>query len=165
MPKTIFLVGLTTILIVLLSLTHVKANSYDDLNLPPQSVNPGDFIYPLKRIWEKVRVAVIKGHSAKVDYYETLVIKRMSELGNVVKNDKKKELQKASERLSYFSGILTEYLIEKGTDSEKKNAIKRLKSFIKPLEELRDNYPANSSYWLLISYNIDSLNEYSKKLD
>lgn len=160
------LVGFWAFLIsTFLVVSVVDASKYEELNLPSQSINPGSFTYPFKRLWEKVRVAVITGHEAKVSYYDTLVIKRMSELGNVVMNDKKDQIQKATERLSYFSGILTEYLIENGASEEKEKAKTRLESFLKPLEELRDRYPANSSYWLLVSYNIDSLNDYSNKLE
>lgn len=141
------------------------AASFEKLNLPQQKVNPDSFVYPMKRLWEKFREKTIRKHETKVSYYEDIIEIRLSELGYVAKNKKIGQTQKASERFSYFSGVLTEYLVEQeGADEDKNRLVEKFKSYKEPLEELRDEFPANSSDWMLIAYAIDSLDEYSSKL-
>ena len=143
----------------------VLAGSFDDLGLSQQRINPDSIIYFAKRVWEKFCVKIVIKHESKVEYYEILIEKRLSELGYVAKSKNIGQTQKASERFSYFSGTLTEYLLEKeGVDEDKKRLRERFENYKKPLEELRDEFPANSSDWMMISYCIDSLKEYSTKL-
>lgn len=141
------------------------AGSFEELNLPQQKINPDSFVYPMKRLWEKFREKTIRKHETKVNYYEDIIEIRLSELGYVAKSKNIGQTQKASERFSYFSGTLTEYLVGKeGVDEDKKRLREKFERYREPLGELRDEFPANSSDWMLIAYAIDSLDEYSSKL-
>ncbi|MBU0569234.1 hypothetical protein KKB40_00440 [Patescibacteria group bacterium] len=152
-------------LILLNNSRVVLAGSYHELNLPEQRINPDHIVYPAKRLWEKFREKTIRNHESKVSYYESLIEVRLSELGYIVKDRNIGQTQKAGERFSYFSGTLTEYLLEKeGVDEDKKRLKEKFTNYKVPLEELRDEFPANSSDWMMISYCIDSLDEYSSKL-
>lgn len=142
----------------------VHAKEFDELNLPKQIVNPGDFYYPAKRLWEKIRERLNFNSEARYTYYKSLLELRMSELGFVVKNKRLGELEQASERLAFYAGILTEYLIKYGTEEQKDEIQSKFKSLAEPLDELRDNFPANSSFWMLVQHDINSLKEYSEKL-
>lgn len=143
----------------------VHAKEFDELNLPKQIINPGDFYYPAKRLWEKIRERLNFNNEAKYGYYKSLLEFRMSELGFVVKNKRLGEVERASQRFAFQSGILTDYLTKHGTRSQKDEILRRFKGFEAPLDELRDYFPANSSFWMLVQHDINSLKIYSEKLE
>ena len=141
------------------------AGKYEELNLPQQKINPDHIVYPAKRLWEKFREKTIRNHESKVNYYESLIEVRLSELAYIAKNKNIGQMQKAGERFSYFSGTLTEYLLDKeGVDEDKKRLKEKFADYKEPLGELRDEFPANSSDWMMVSYCIDSLEIYSSQL-
>lgn len=142
----------------------VGAKEFDELNLPKQIVNPGDFYYPAKRLWEKIRERLNFNNEVKYGYYKSLSEFRMSELGFVVKNKRLGEVERASQRFAFYAGTLTEHLMKYGTKGQKDEIRSKFKSFVTPLDELRDNFPANSSFWMLVQHDINSLKEYSEKL-
>lgn len=142
----------------------VHAKEFDELNLPKQIVNPGDFYYPVKRLWEKILERLNLNNEVKYRYYKSLLEFRMSELGFVVKNKRLGELERASQRFAFQTGILTDYLTKHGTKEQKDEILRRFKDFEAPLDELRDHFPANSSFWMLVQHDINSLKEYSEKL-
>lgn len=154
------------LLFVAVSGNAVFARTFEDLNLPQEKVNPNHVAYPIKRLWEKFQEKTTRKHEKKVSFYETLIEKRLSELGYIAKSKNIGQVQKASERFSYFSGVLTEYLIEQeGAGEDKKRLTEKFASYKEPLSELRDEFPANSSDWMMISYCIDSLEIYSSQLN
>lgn len=154
------------ILIILLFIfgQTVQAEEFDKLNLPTPAIKPGDFYYQFVRLTEKISEKFQFNDNAKFNYSMSLIDKRFSELGFVVKGKRIGEVQKSSERLAYEVGKLTDYLRklkDKGRTEQLKN---KINTFLPALEELRDNYPANSSYWMLIQHDINSLKEYFQKL-
>lgn len=159
-----FIFCLVTIFIFVGSVQPVLANEYDKLNLKAETINPGDFYYSPIRLWEKIVEKFQFSKEAKFKYAISLVDKRMSELGFAVKNRRLDEIQRPSQRLAYQVGTLTEFLV-KQADKETKEKLKiKINSFSPALSELRDNFPANSSYWMLVQHDINSLKEYSEKL-
>lgn len=155
------------ILILLFLFVFVQtayAVEFEKLNLPNQAVNPGDFYYSPVRLWEKIVEKFQFSNEAKFKYLSSLIDKRIAELNFVVKNKRLDEVQRSSERLAYQVGSLTEFLI-KQSDKEMKEQIKaKINSFSPTLSELRDNFPANSSFWMLIQHDINALKEYFEKL-
>lgn len=145
--------------------THsAYAAEFEKLNLPSQAINPGDFYYSSVRLWEKIAEKFQFNNDTKFKYSSSLIDKRMSELGYVVKNRRLDEVQRSTQRLAYQVGTLTEFLIKQG-DRRMKDQIKtKINSFYPALSELRDNFPANSSFWMLVQHDINSLKEYSEKL-
>ena len=155
------------ILILLFLLTFVQTSyavEFEKLNLPKQAINPGDFYYSPIRLWEKIIEKFQFSKEAKFKYAISQVDKRMSELGFAVKNKRLDEIQRPSQRLAYQVGTLTEFLV-KQADKEMKEQLKaKINSFSPALAELRDNFPANSSYWMLVQHDINALKEYADKL-
>lgn len=140
------------------------AAEFEKLNLPTQPINPGDFYYSSVRLWEKIMEKFQFNNDTKFKYSNSLIDKRMSELGYVVKNRRLDEVQRSTQRLAYQVGTLTDFLI-KQEDKQMKEQIKtKINSFFPALSELRDNFPANSSFWMLVQHDINSLKEYSEKL-
>lgn len=159
MKKIIFL------FFVFISIHSAYAAEFEKLNLPAQSINPGDFYYSSVRLWEKIAEKFQFNNDTKFKYSSSLIDKRMSELGYIVKNRRLDEVQRSTQRLAYQVGTLTEFLIKQG-DRKMKDQIKtKINSFSPALSELRDNFPANSSFWMLVQHDINSLKEYSDKLN
>lgn len=137
-----------------------------ELNLPKTSVNPDKYLFfSIKRLVEKVTLYVQFSQESKVNYYKNLTLTRTSELKYVVENKLLGEVEKSTQRLSYQIGVLSDYIADNPKLSEKKTEISsfliRLKS---PLENLRDQYSANSSYWMLVQHSINSIDINLEKL-
>lgn len=140
------------------------ADEFSKLNLPSQTINPGDFYYSFVRLWEKIAEKFQFNNEAKFKYSNSLIDKRMSELGYVVKNKRLGEVQHSSERLAYQVGTLTDDLIKKGNKENSNQLRKKIGSYFQALSELRDYFSANSSFWMLVQHDINSLKIYSDKL-
>lgn len=152
------------LIFLLFSVQITYASELDNLNLSTQAINPGDFYYLPVRLWEKIAERFKFSDNSKFNYSNSLIDKRMSELGFVVKNRRLAEVQKSSERLAYQVGTLTELLIKEGDTPKKEQLKKKIDSFSPALVELRDYFPANTSFWMLVSHDINALKEYSEKL-
>ena len=166
MKKFITLITNTFIFLIFFVVTIQTsyATELEKLNLPTQSINPGDFYFPAIRLWEKIVEKFQFNNDAKFKYSSSLIDKRISELGFIVKNQRLDEVQRSSQRLAYQVGILTDFLI-KQRNKEMMNQLKiKINTFFPALSELRDNFPANSSFWMLVQHDINSLKEYSQKL-
>lgn len=141
----------------------VHAEKHEQLELPKTTVNPGSFYYPFKRLWEKGRDIFNFTTGSKKSYTLTLLKIRLSELNYVVDNKLLSEVQSSSERFAYSAGIVAD-LIKKSSDDEQKKLIEDFGKYENFLGNLRDKYPANSSFWMLIQHDINSLKILSEKL-
>lgn len=151
------------LILLLFSVQVIYASELEKLNLPTQSINPGDFYYPAVRLLEKIGEKFQFDNNAKFNYLNFLIDKRMSELSFVIKRNRLDEIQRSTERLSYQVGITTDFLIKQ---KDKKGLLKaKINNFLPTLAELRDKHPANSSFWMLVQHDINSLKEYSEKLN
>ena len=101
---------------------------------------------------------------AKINFYQSLLKTKLSELNYVVEKKFLSEVQSASERFAYQAGILTEELIRQNKSADKENVIKEFERFSPFLDTLRDKYEANSSYWMLIQHDINTLGILSAQL-
>lgn len=163
-----FLSKITTLLLLLatffLARTElVYAQNSQDLKLPNISVNPGSFYYPIKRLIEKTEERFQFSQNSRRSFYTSLLKKRLSELNFVVNNNLLSEVQGSSERFAYQAGILEEVTLQNKTE-EKQNIIKQFEQYSKFLDTLRDKYPANSSFWMLVQHDINTLNILSNQL-
>lgn len=159
MKKIIFL------FFVFISIHSAYAVEFEKLNLPAQAINPGDFYYLPVRLWEKIAEKFQFNNDTKFKYSSSLIDKRISELGYVVKNRRLDDVQRSSERLAYEVGRLTEFLIKQPNREMKDQLKTKINNFLPALSELRDYFPANSSFWMLVQHDINAFNEYSDKLN
>lgn len=136
----------------------------EQLNLPDTKINPGSFYYPVKRLWEKGQEKLQFSRQAKINFYESLLKTRLAELNYVVEKKLLSQVQSSSERFAYQAGILTEELVRQNKSADKENVIKEFEKFSPFLDSLRDKYEANSSFWMLVQHDINSLNILSDQL-
>lgn len=135
------------------------------LDLPRVKINPGSFYYPFKRLVEKGYERVIFSREYKISFYDSLLAVRLSELKYVVDNKALSEVQTSSERFAYYAGILTEELKKQNNSEKDTQMVEKFRGYNVILEDLRDKYPANSSYSMLLQHDINSLGSYIEKLN
>ncbi len=128
----------------------------DNLIIKNEAINPGSLYYSFKRLWEKASLKMQFGDQAKVSYLESLLKTRLAELNYVVENKLLSEVQTSSERFAYQAGILIDK-IDKQDTKEKTSLIQRFENYSKYLEKLRDKFEANTSFWMLIQHDINTL--------
>ncbi|MEK7100446.1 MAG: hypothetical protein AAB872_01385 [Patescibacteria group bacterium] len=151
--KSLFL----SFIILFYSTIQIFAKSPEEYNLTGQKTLPSTPSYSFKRVKEKGLMIIKIRSKSKFEYSKLLLEKRLSELVSLVEIKEPSLITGASQRFSYQAGILAD-LNEKLKSSEKNNIKIIFDDYKKVLSELRDNYPANSAYWLLIQQNIDTLN-------
>lgn len=132
------------------------------LNVKNEIINPGSFYYSFKRLWEKGLEKLQFSEQSKINFYESQLKTRLAELNYVVDNKLLSEVQTSSERFAYQAGILTQALVKANKNKEK--ALKEFEQYSKFLEKLRDKYPANSSFWMLVQHDINTLHILSEHL-
>ncbi len=140
------------------------AYATEELNLPDTKITPGSFYYPFKRIWEKGWEKLQFSSASKIAFYNSQLKTRLSELNYVVEKKLLSEVQRSTERFAYQAGILTEETIKQNKAVDKENLIKEFEKFKPFLDSLRDKYEANSSFWMLIQHDINTLGILSEKL-
>ncbi|MDP3758740.1 MAG: DUF5667 domain-containing protein [Candidatus Daviesbacteria bacterium] len=160
-----FIAKIILFMIIPLILTVlVFADNTSNLNLPNTKINPGSFYYPVKRVLEKGWERLQFGETQKIEFYKSQLKVRLAELNYVVEKKLLSEVQTSSERFAYQAGILTEELVKQNKVADKENLIKEFAQFSPFLDRLRDVYPANSSFWMLIQHDINSLKILSELL-
>ena len=127
-------------------------------------INPGSFYFSFKRLWEKGIERIQFSTQTKINFYFSQFQVRLAELNYVVENKFLSEVQQSSERLAYHAGMLTDQLVEQNNTEEKQKYIKEFEKYTSFLEGLRDVYPANTSFWMLVQHDINTLNILSEKL-
>jgi len=139
------------------------ASSPESYGLTTQLTLPGDSKYFLKRLKEKTTEFFKITHKSKSAYRQILLEKRLSELISLVENKNQNEIANSTQRFAYQAGKLAEGSYN--DNSLRKNEIIALFEKYKPiLDKMRDNFPANSPFWLLSQQDIDTLNILSDRL-
>ena len=128
-----------------------------DINLPSVFLQPGMTYYPVKRLFENLMEKFQFTNENKEKYYEDLLQKRLAELKYVVDKDYLDQVEKSTQRVSYQVGTLTDYVVGKKLNNKKQSLVDLYKEDKIILEKLRDKYPANSSFWMLVQHIINSI--------
>ena len=129
----------------------------EDINLPSVYIQPSMTYYPVKRLFEKFMEKLQFTNETKEKYYEDLVQTRLAELKYVVDKDYLDQVERSTQRVSYQVGVVTDYVIFKKINNKKQNLADLFNEDKIILEKLRDKYPANSSYWMLVQHVINSI--------
>lgn len=153
-----------SLLVLFLSIAPTAlAESPESFGLTPQKTLPGSSGYTFKRMKEKVTGFFKFSKDAKISYRKYLLERRLSEYVTLIENKNQLETADASQRISYEAGTLAD--ISKNESKEVKSDVLKLFEKYKPiLAKMRDNFPANSAYWLLSQQDIDTMNILSEKL-
>jgi hypothetical protein len=136
----------------------------DESLLQKPKVIPGTFHFKLERVWEKIYLSFLFSNSARVKYHIKLLDERFSELNYVVTNKNVSLMEDSSSRFSTQAGVLAETLAYENKDA-RLATISKFSDYSGYLGKLRDEFPANSSNWLFIQQNIDTLNILSNNLN
>ncbi len=134
----------------------------ESINIKNESINPGSFYYTFKRLWEKGAEKLKFNKQSKIIFYQSQLKTRLAELNYVVENKLLSEVQTSSERFAYQAGILTEELVKE--NKGKSELVKEFDQFSIFLDKLRDKYPANTSFWMLVQHDINTLTILSERL-
>lgn len=129
-----------------------------------QKINPDSPYYDIKRLWEKINEQMRFSQESKIGYSQILAENRLSELSYVAQEKKLDYFETSSNRLSAQVGTVVNLAAKTASPRKKAEIVLQFTKYINVLEKLRDLYSANSSYWLLIQQNIDTLNILSEKL-
>ncbi len=129
-----------------------------------QGINPDSPYYDIKRVWEKINEQVRFSQQSKIEYSQILAENRLSELSYIAEGKQLDYFETSSNRLSAQLGTVANLAVKTASSTKKAEIVLQFTKYIRVLEKLRDLYSANSSYWLLIQQNIDTLNILSEKL-
>lgn len=143
-------------LFLFLSFNLSFAKTPEEYNLPSQKTLPGSPTYVFKRIKEKLAMTIRPTSKLKYNYSKVLLEKRLSELSSLVNSKNPDQITSASQRFSYQAGIFAD-LNKKQKNRSWDDTAKLFERYNQTLSELRDNYPANRTNWLLLQQNIDTL--------
>lgn len=138
-----------------------------ELNLPKITITPERYLlFNLKRLIEKGELLTKFNKESRADYYKDLTLRRTAELKYVIENKLLGEVEKSTQRLSYQTSILSEYISMNKADLAKtiSGTKELLNNYKILLANLRDQYPANSSYWMLVQHTINSIDLNLEKL-
>ncbi|SRR4030066_1144413 len=114
-----------------------------------EKLNPDSLLYIFKRVDEKVDYFFINNKEKKSEYYKNILGKRYKELVYIINVEKTGFLEETASR--YIS------LVEQmKSDDVYSLSNEEVKQRILILEKLRDNYPSNTPYWLIIQQAIDT---------
>ena len=153
-----------SVLILFLSIpAAIFAQSPESFGLPVQKTLPGNSSYAFKRLKEKTATLFKFSKKAKSSYRQTLLEKRVSEFVSLVENKNQLEIANASQRIAYEAGKLAENSYHR-TKEERDKVVGLFEKYRPVLEKMRDNFPANSPFWLLSQQDVDTFNILSAKL-
>ena len=161
--KSKILVILFFVLTILFTPFMAAAKGPESFNLTPQKTLPGSTFYPLKRVKEKIKMAITFSSKERVRYGIILLEKRLSELASLVDRKDATYLESSAQRFAAQAGVLANYASGSGKEM-KELTLPYFEGYKPILEQLRDNYPANHAYWLSIQQDIDSLDILSDQL-
>jgi hypothetical protein len=154
-------------LAIIIGILFISANiayaNNDSFNLPEEKINPGSTLYPLKRLSEKIQSKLIFSKVRNVNFQGDLVERRLLELNFIVKNKYLSSLEYSSQRFSAQAGVFIDGL-DSLENKDSGTTLQRFSNYEDILNNLRDQFPANSSQWLLLQQNIDTLNILSEKI-
>lgn len=139
------------------------AKSPESFGLTFQETRPGNSKYQIKRLKEKTNEFFKLSRKSKSAYRQILLEKRLSELVSLIENKNTNEIANSTQRFAYQAGKLAEGSYKDKSD-RKKEIIDVFEKYKPILNEMRDNFPANSPFWLLSQQDIDTLNILSDKL-
>lgn len=132
------------------------------------SANPGDLTYGFKRLQEKAFLGLQFSSSQKLDYYDSLLAKRLRELQNLTNNKKTYLLYQASLRYAATAGELTDLIAANNLKDKANQFIEKFQKHQQAINNLLKNYPGdldptekNSKF---LTDAINYLNQYIEKL-
>lgn len=120
------------------------------------------------RLLEKAILLLKFNDTDKANYYRHLTEKRLAELELIIgrKDYQKRDflIEETSSRYATYVGVTADFIIKHKLSQPKELFLKDLERHKPILAKLRDNFPANSGWWLLVAQDIDTTDIFSDKL-
>jgi hypothetical protein len=156
------IVGILFVIFFLNSEVMAANQSSGNILVTPDKKLP----FSIKRLFEKGIEFTKFSKQSKYEYYKNLTNERFIELDYVIKNKLLSEIQNSSQRLSSQVGKMSDLLQTKNSElaKQKEEAGKTLLGYKQPLQTLRDYFPANSSYWMLVQHTLNTIDLNLEKL-
>lgn len=101
----------------------------------------------------------------KASYQRGLIEKRLAELQYVIDDGQGDLIEEVSSRYATYVGKFTDDLIPKKLSAENDKYLVMYANHLKILPELRDHFPSNSGWWLLLSHDINTVQIFSDKIN
>lgn len=150
----------SAIIIVLMFLVitnvHARNRLFEETELSSmgysgyESINPNSLAYPLKRIGEKI-YPIFLSDEKEQDFLNKVYDRRFRELVYIINTERTGFLEETTNRYNTTVGGAKRM---KGVENLQNDYRKN----ITILENLRDRYEANSTYWMSIQQTIDTTN-------
>lgn len=120
------------------------------------------------KLIEKATLLLKFNDQDKANYYRNLTEKRLAELELTIKRKdyQKKDflIEQTSSRYASYVGVTADFIIKHKLSQPKELFLKDLVRHKQILAGLRDNFPANSGWWLLVAQDIDTTDIFSDQL-
>lgn len=164
--KEFFLITLifTIILTFPSTVSLVFGKEIVEIEIKNELINPGSFYYSFKRLWEKGLGQLMFSQNSKISFHKAQLKSRLAELKVVVDEKILSEVQRSSERFAYQAGILTNEIVKKDDPKIKGKLLEEFEKYDPLLQKLRDRFEANSSFWMLVQHDINTLKILSERL-
>lgn len=118
----------------------------------------------MDRLKEKITLFFKFSITDKILYQQQLVEKRLAELKYVINDGQGDMIEEVSSRYAAYVGKFSEEVISKGTAADREKILTMYSSHSVMLETLRDHFPANSGFWLLLQHDINTIQIYTEKI-
>lgn len=137
-----------------------------DISIEPQSVNPKDgYRYSIKRAWEKGVLFVLSvSKEKKVDYYQELLDKRLSELYKISEGKEIAQIEKGTQRYFTTAGELSEFIINHRLTGKIDSTRELFEKHLVALESFEQNFNPSTSEWRFLEDDINYLKTYLSRL-
>ena len=159
MKKIVFFLAFLLVLVFPVRISAIQPAFSEDekalLGLDKiEAINPGTFLYPVKRLGEKIKLSLIKRKENKASYLSLLLQKRFRETIYVDEKEKSGFFVESANRFNTQVGqIKSDY---SGLDAKLKTQIP---VYVSALEKLRDKYSSNSANWLIFQQSLDTIHQ------
>lgn len=115
------------------------------------------------KIQEKIILFLKFNNPNKIEYYQYLLDKRLAEIKYAIDTEQIDYVEPTASRYETFVGNLNGLIQTKLPTTIKTSLLETNNRHIKSLEFLRDQFPANSTWWLAIQHDINVENFLEQK--
>lgn len=118
----------------------------------------------MDRFKEKITLFFKFRSEDKLSFQQQLVEQRLGELDYVIKSGQGDFIEEVSSRYSAYVGRYGEAILSSNNITQKEQALEMFKNHPQILALMRDNFPANSSFWMLLQHDINTIQIYTDKI-
>lgn len=118
----------------------------------------------IDRLKEKITLFFKFNSDDKLNYQQQLVEQRLGELDYVIRDGQGDFIEEVSSRYAAYVGRLSESVLSSKNNNKRGEVIRMFNNHLPILAVMRDNFPANSGFWLLLQHDINTVRIYSAKI-